>query len=252
MGIDYFSGKINDRLVKRKHGFVFNLKNTKQKINMKKIILASIVIAFSFNLNAQEIKVKEGKEKIAEGTNNALSVIIYEADESLVEKAWKDLMKGYNAKVSNKSEIFADNASIPDISENTVDVYAYTKKDDDGVKLIVAFDLGGAFVSSSTHASAYKAAEKIVNNFAIDVCKKAIQKKIDAAVEVQKDLEEDMASLKKKNEKLHKDIEDYKKKISEAEEDIVDNERAQESKTKEIEDQTKVVKDVQDKLDDVK
>ncbi|HNW98880.1 MAG TPA: hypothetical protein PKK00_10765 [Bacteroidales bacterium] len=219
---------------------------------MKKIILASIVIAFSFNLNAQEIKVKEEKEKIAEGTNPVLTVMIYEADESMVEKSWKELMKDYNAKVSNKSEIFADNASITDMSQNTVDVYAYTKKEDDGIKLIVAFDLGGAFVSSSTHSSAYNVAEKIVKKFAVDVSKKAIQKKVDAALAKQKDLEDELASLKKKNEKLHGDIEDYKKKITEAESDISDNEKAQVEKTKEIEDQTKAVKEVQEKLDDVK
>lgn len=227
-------------------------KNNQNILSMKKIFFVVFLFAFCHYAKAQEIKVKEDKESIAEGKNPVLTVVIYEADESSVEKAWKSLMKDYGAKVSMKSEIFADNATITDISANTVDVYAYTKKEDDGVKLVVAFDLGGAFVSSSTHSTEYKAAEKIIEKFAIDVSKEAVQDKLDDEKDKQKELESDLADLKKKNEKLHKDIEEYNQKIKDAEEDIITNEKDQEAKTKEIEEQTKVVEAAQKKLDDIK
>lgn len=220
--------------------------------DMRQILGSLFFIAFVGYASAQEIKVKESKENIADERNPVLTVLIYEANESDVEKAWKALMKDYNAKVNNKSEIFADNASISDISSNLVDVYAFTKKDDEGVKLVVGFDLGGAFVSSSTHAAEYKAAEKIVRNFAFELSKKAIEEKLDDAEDLKKQMEGELSSLKKKNEKLHSDIEDYKKKIVDAEESIVINEKDQETKTKEIEDQTKVVESVQKKLNDIK
>jgi hypothetical protein len=219
---------------------------------MKKIFFAIVLLAFASHSFSQEIKVKEDKENIADAKNPVLTVVIYEADDSYVEKAWKNLMKGYDAKVSNKSEIFADNAVITEISVNTIDVYAYTKKTDEGVKLIVGFDLGGAFISSSTHSAEYKAAEKILKQFAIDVSKKAVEDKLADEQDKQKDLEGDLSGLKKKNEKLHKDIEEYKQKITDAEEDIITNEKDQETKTKEIEDQTKAVETMQKKLDDIK
>lgn len=219
---------------------------------MKKIFGLLFMLATYHYATSQEIKVKEDKENIADAKNPVLTVMIYEADESSVEKAWKNLMKDYGAKVSMKSEIFADNVVITDLSANTVDVYAFTKKADEGVKLVVGFDLGGAFVSSSTHSTEYKAAEKIIQKFAIDVSKEAVREKLDDAKDKQKELESELSDLKKKNEKLHKDIEEYKQKITEAEENIVINEKTQETKTKEIEEQTKAVETVQKKLDDIK
>ncbi|MFH0864630.1 MAG: hypothetical protein V1904_00440 [Bacteroidota bacterium] len=219
---------------------------------MKKVFGVLFILAFWGYATAQEIKVKEDKENIADAKNSVLTVIIYEADDSYVEKAWKNLMKEYNAKVSGKSEIFADDATITEMSTNTIDVYAYTKKDDEGVKLVVGFDLGGAFVSSSTHSYEFKAAEKIVKQFAVDASRKAVEEKLEDAMEKQKELEDELSGLKKKNDKSHKDIEEYKQKITDAEEDIIINEKDQETKTKEIEEQTKAVEKVQKKLDDIK
>jgi hypothetical protein len=218
---------------------------------MKKL-LALLPIVFSLYVSAQKIEVKESKEDLGGGKNSALTVIIPDADASDVEKAWKSLMKDYDAKMSNKDGIFADNAAITDISVNTVDVYASTEKKDDGIKLMVAFDLGGAFISESTHSTEYKAAEKIVEKFATEMAKKAVQKKLDDAADKQKELENNLASLVKKKEKLEKDIEDYKKKITSAEEDIVLNKSDQEKAAKLIEEQKKAVEVIQKKLDDIK
>lgn len=218
---------------------------------MKRII-AILPIVFSLYVSAQNIKVKEDKEDLGGGKNPVLTVIIPEADDADVEKAWKSLMKDYNAKVSNKDGVFADNAAISEISANTVDVYAITKKDDNGVKLIVAIDLGGAFISESTHSTEYNAAEKIIEKFAVEISKKAVNKKLEDAKDKQKDLEDNLAQLIKKKEKLEKEIEEYKKKITTNEEDIVINKSDQEKAAKLIEDQKKAVEVVQKKLDEIK
>jgi hypothetical protein len=218
---------------------------------MKKLIVL-LPIVFSLYVSAQKIEVKEDKEDLGGGKNPVLTVVIPEADESDVEKAWKSLMKEYNAKVSSKDGIFADNAAITDISANTVDVYASTKKQDDGIKLMVAIDLGGAFISESTHSVEYKAAEKIIEKFATDMAKKAVAKKLEDAKDKQKELEDNLASLVKKKEKLEKEIEDYKKKIANDEEDIVTNKSDQEKAAKLIEEQKKAVDVIQKKLDDIK
>jgi hypothetical protein len=219
---------------------------------MKRTVICLIFILSAWINNAQEIKVKEDKENIGGAKNPVLTVIIYEASESDVEKAWKSLMKDYDAKVSTKDGVFADNAKITEISANTVDVYALTAKTDDGIKLTVAIDLGGVFLSSSTHSAEYKAAEKIIKNFAITVSKKAVEEKLDDASDAQKKLESDLKDLEKKNTRLHNDIEGYKNKITEAEKDIEDNVKDQETTTKSIEAQKKVVEEIQKKLDGIK
>jgi len=219
---------------------------------MKKITLIIALFLFSFLLNAQEIKVKEDKDIIAGNKNPVLVVTIYGAKVSDVEKAWKSLMKGYKASVTNKNEIYANNATITDISAKTMDVYAIADKQDDGVKLTVAFDLGGAFMNSSAHPDQYKAAVKIITNFAVDQSKIAISAKLDDEKSKQKDLEDNLRDLQKKNDKLHKEIEDYKARIADDEKDLDTNHKDQETTTEKIESQKKVVDEVQKKLDSVK
>lgn len=221
---------------------------------MKKIVTVLCLVMFFTSLFAQKkIKVSESSENIGNGQHNALIVNIYEADESSVLKEWKKLMKGYKAKVSSKKEVFADDASIKSMSDNTMDVYARVEKSKDGdVKLIVAFDLGGAFLSSSKHPDKFKEAKKIVYNFAIKATKNAIQGQLKEAEKIFGKLEKEQEQLIKENGNFHKDIEDYKKRITQAEDDIKANEKEQEEKKIEIENQKKEVERIAEKEKAVK
>ena len=59
--------------------------------------LASLVVL------SQNIRVKESNEKIGGGHHPALTVLIPEASDKLIEKEWKSLVKNYKAKVSTKT-----------------------------------------------------------------------------------------------------------------------------------------------------
>lgn len=203
-------------------------------------------------LSAQEIVVTEGKADLGGAKNPVLQVTIYESTENDVEKAWKSLMKGYNAKVTSKEVIFSDNAKITELSTNTVDTYAMMSSTDEGVKFSVAIDLGGAFVNSTTHATYYDIAEKMVKDFAVDVCKKAVKAKYEAELAKQKKLENELKDLAKKKEKLANDITEWQKSIANAEKEIEINIKDQESTTTLIQDQAKVVEAVLKKLEGIK
>lgn len=210
-------------------------------------------IAFAFAASAQEIKVKEDYAKIGGASNPVLTVYIGGADQTTVEKAWKSLMKDYGAKVSYKDVLFSQDANIKDMSTKTVDTYATAEPQKDGtVKLTVAFDLGGGFVSSSTHPDQYKIAEKMVRKFAVDVSKQAVSDKLWDEKKKQKTLEGNLADLQKAKSKLEKEILDYQDRIKDDQKDIETNKSDQVKATQQIEDQKKVVDDVQQKLDAIK
>lgn len=227
---------------------------------MKKLnLLVALICAFTGIVSAQKIDVRESNEKIGGGSHNALIVTIPGAKADDILDEWKSLMRNYDAKTSTKEGVFADNALIKSMGTNTVDVYALVEKGKEGEsKLIVAFDLGGAWLSSAQHGEQYKEARKIVQEFAIKMTKAAIagqlkeqQKKLDGLADDQKDLEKD-------NKKLKEDIEEYKAKIKKAEEDIKNaednikkNEEAQGKKKAEIDAQKKVVEAVDAKQKDV-
>ena len=225
-----------------------------------KIKYISIIGAIAFILSvitdasAQKIKIKvdESNEHIGNGKNPALVVSIYDATPDEVESKWKSLMKDYKGKMSTNDGVFADNAVIQSINgNNTIDVYAKAEKVKDGeTKLIVAFDLGGAFLSSSMNDK-LKEAKKIVNDFAIKITKDAIAGQRKAAEKVLGNLQDEHKDLEKKQEKLNSNVEDYKakiedynKKIKEAQDDLATNKTDQEKKKGEVDAQTKIVEAV--------
>ena len=216
---------------------------------MKYITTLSLFL-IAFASFAQKIKVTESDERIGGGKNPAFVVSIYDASVDDVRSDWKSLMKGYKAKVDMKDEIKADNAVISEINgNNTIDIYAKIEKVNDGeTKLTVAFDLGGAFLSSSINKEKFNEAKKLVNDFAIKTTKDAIAGKRKAAEKVLGNLEDDQHDLEKKQEKLNSNIEDYKAKIEDyqkrtkqAQDDIAKNKADQEKKKAELDAQKKAV-----------
>lgn len=218
---------------------------------MKKNILTIILIAASLIAFGQKTKVKESVIKIGDGKNNALIVNINGANVDDVIDAWKDKMKSTGAKVSGKKSMFADNATVLSISPNTIDIYSEISDKGEYVELAVGFDLGGAYLNSKEHASGYKAAEKMLYDFAVSQAKAAIEAEIKAQEKLIKDKERDKEKLEKENEKLARDIEDYKKRIENAEKNIEDNKNKIENVTKELETQNEILKSLEKKLKDV-
>lgn len=221
---------------------------------MKKLILLLIVATSSLTAFAGgvKIKVEEKNEKINGGSHNCLVVTIYDATPDEIEKEWKSKMKDYDAKVSGKDDIFADNALIKDISENTCDVYARTEKiSDTETKFIVGFLMGETWLSSSTNKASYNAAEKIVKEFAVKESKDALAGKVKVAEKALDDVKDDQADLEKKNKNLHEDIDEYNEKIKKAEADIKTNEEEQTKKKAAIDAQQKVVDEIKSRENSV-
>jgi len=223
----------------------------KKIIIMKRflLIIASAIVLFP--AQAQKTKVSESIEKIGDGKNNCLVVTIAGASEDDVAKAWKDKMKDTGGKVSGKKEMFVDDASLPSISSNTVDVYSVINEKGGDVVFMVGFNLGGAYLNSKEHASGYKVAEKMIYDFAVEQTKLAVQNKIDEQKNLIAKTTKDVEGLTKDNEKLAKDIEDYKKRIEEAEKNIESNKSSIVNGNQNIEDQNKALKELEKKLSEV-
>ncbi len=215
---------------------------------MKQIILILLSLLITTFIFAQKIIVKEKQEKIGEGVNNTLVVTIYSADINVAVKEWKSKMKFTKAKVSGKKEIFADNASLPSISSNSIDIYAKFSEKGEDLYMVVGFDLGGAYLNSSEHKNGYKSAEKMIYDFAVDISKKSIEKEINTAEKDLKTMDKNLKGLVSDNENLHKDIEQYNQRIVKAEKDIEENIENQKKKTSEIEIQQKLIDTLKKKL----
>lgn len=218
---------------------------------MKKIITA-IALSVCVSAYAEKIKIRESKEDIGGGNHNALVVTLYGINPSDAEDSFKNFMKQYDGKRSNKDGgLFIDDATIKQISgSHTIDVYAkaFGQKGDAEIIFVIAFDIAGQFLSSSENATQFKTAEKITKEFAVKITKETIEAEFKKSQRVQRNLEGDQQDLEKDNKELHDDIERYKEKIKKAEADLVINKANQDKKKAEIEAQKKVVADVETKL----
>ena len=114
------------------------------KINSTLVILVFFLIS-GLSANGQtEIVINEIREYMSQGEQTGFQAAIVNVDPSDVESGWKKFMKKHKAKVksSRKSvEIFADNAVMKEVSDNTVDVYSIVRPASYGTELLVFVDL---------------------------------------------------------------------------------------------------------------
>ena len=214
---------------------------------MKLRLLLALVL-FTLLSYSQKIEVKYSTEKFSIGTVDAYTVNVFEADVKYIKKSWKKLLKNYSGSVKMGSEIFADDVMIKKISNNTVDVYTIINEKNDGiVEIKCAVNLGGAFLSKSSHPIKHKEFKKILKDFTVKVSKDAINEKIKDQEKVLKKIVNEQDDLVSNKEKLSKEIEKYKQKIIDNEAAIEQNTIDQEQKKKDIESQKLVISGLNDR-----
>ncbi len=211
---------------------------------MKKILTLTAV-SFANLVFSQSIGVKEANEKFSTGNHDAIVTTIFENTNDEVISEWKKVLKDFkNEKVKdNNNEVFGDNILIKEWGNNPVDFYSTFEEDkkDKKIKMSVAVDLGGTYLSSSGDKEKFKYVEKMVKEFAIKMTKEPIANAVKAAEKQQGKLEDDQKDLEKDNKNWKEDIENYKKKIVKAEADEKEKDVEIEKKKGEVHVQKKVV-----------
>ena len=172
---------------------------------MKNLFTLILLAATSIASAQNKIVVTESMVAIDGTSRNSMTVIIEDANTDAVKKAWKKQLKELKGKVSDKTIIFGDDCKLKEMGDNTFDVYSLVENAiDEGVRLVVAFDLGGAYLSTANHPNLYPAAEKIVYGFALAQAKAVILKAIESSKKVLSGLEKILVDWKKKKLALKK------------------------------------------------
>ena len=213
---------------------------------MKKQILFFLCTLLTTAIFAQ-VQISEEEKTMSAGINNGFTLELPSDDTKSNMDLWKKLMKKYKGKTKyNKKtgEIFTDNASIPDMSDNDVDVYAVIN----GNQITVWYDLGGAYLNSFDHNDKYPAAQFIFEKYYNDVAKLMAENDLKLKEKQAKELAKELRKLEKENQKYHDTIEKAKKMIAEAEAKIEQNLSAQETKKTEIENQAILVEEAKNHL----
>ncbi|MEO9533617.1 MAG: hypothetical protein ABJG68_01355 [Crocinitomicaceae bacterium] len=218
---------------------------------MKKLLsLAAICLSLT---SFSQVEVKETNVNI-DGGKNGFEIEIPYADKKTTEKELKDLFKSWKGSFSEKKGIMkSDDCKNKQMGENTFDVFGtVVENGEDGSKALIAVDLGGAYLSSSEHASQYKVMESILKTWGVKTAQVFVAEIVKTEEKLLKDQEKELEDLEKDQEKLEKEIEDYKKKIEDNEKAIEQSKKDQEEKKTEIKTQEGVVQEVVKKKEGIK
>ncbi len=195
-------------------------------------------------LLAQDIKVEAVTRTMSQGEQPGFSVILPQADAKTVEPAWVSTIqgKGKIKPVKENNEWVLRNGIVPQISQDTLTVYARTISTKEGVVLEVFFKNATGFIGED-NSLVHPQAEKFVHDFAIKQHKVTIQNQISAAKEVLKTIEKDYSAHSKELDKLNSNITKSKLKIDDNKNAISTNDSDQERVREQIQGQKKKVVD---------
>jgi len=214
----------------------------------RQLLFMTLALGLFSTINAQELSVKEKQELVGGGTHNSLIVTLFDVEKKYAEKEWKDFLRSKKAKVTSKTEIFADDAEDSNMGDNTFDVYSrIVIAGDNRLELIAGFDLGGAFLSSKMHPQKYTRAKEMLYDFAIELSKKSVDRQIKENEKILERLVKEEEVYITSVKRLEADIEAYKKKIEEAKLAIKEIQKDQGLKKGEIITQKKVITTIKKK-----
>lgn len=212
------------------------------------ILLLFVALIKSQAQNAVEIKMDEASVIFSVGPRPAISSEFVQVSQKDVMSAFEKYMKHHKAKVkSAKRETSANGALIPSINNNPVNVYCAYKEENRANKITAyfAFDLGGNFISSSTHPAEYQAARQFVYDFTLKFYRDWNEAKVKNASKDLKKLEAKDAKLKNEKKKLEKSIAKKKDEIRRAELLLNKNAKNTEANLKAIEEQKLFIQKIQ-------
>ena len=183
---------------------------------MRNQILTLIFLFAALGLSAQ---VKEGKAAMSQGSQSALYVKLENVQAKDVESEWIKYARNFNgktSKVKKTDEYMTDDATIKDMSENTVDIYALAKQEGPDVQFFLWFDLGGAYLDARLHSGKIGEGRKILEDFARTVRVDQMEALIKEQEGVVKKMEKELADFEKDQKDAEKAIADLEKKIEES------------------------------------
>jgi hypothetical protein len=123
------------------------------------------------------------------------------------------------------------------MSKNTVDVYTLVKSKNDGSELVVWFDLGGTYLSSTIYPAQYEVAKEILNGYAKTISVGMAEEVLKVEKDVLAKEEDKLTKLDKNEADMKKSIIEYQAKVKELEAEIEKNNEVRKTQIKAVEEQ---------------
>lgn len=214
-----------------------------------------LTLSFLFSSAQTVFTTNEVRQFMSKGEQNGIEIILKGTNVNDAKDALKKWGKSKKAKVSGSKkspEVFIDNAQFPTVSANTVDMYVNVAPAENGTKLTIFTDLGGAFISSFAYGTQYSAMDAAIKEFAQDNAISNTESQLKEEEKILKTIIKELKSLEKDKDKALKEIEKAKALIMEREQDVIKNEAEQIAKQQQITLQQQIIETVKTKRSSLK
>ncbi len=170
---------------------------------MKKLFLPlAILLMLGQTVMAQKLTLKEEVRANSKGTFPALVMEFPTTTADKVKDAWESFIKEYKGKTNyskKEKEFLTNDATIKEMSENTVDIYARVDdKADKGSSITVWFNLGITYLSQKEFPKQFEVASKMMDKFSQRVSSDLLEQLLKEEEKVLKNLESDLKTWKRK------------------------------------------------------
>ena len=203
----------------------------KKKFQLVFLLLISILtITFA--------QVSEEEKAMSQGIHNAIVVNIPTTTTKISEKVWKSYAKQFKGKTkkNRKAEEWkTTDGKIAGIGgSESLTIYTQVQSNNDDVELSLWIPMEEGYLSSKAYPDAYKEAEKILNEYALEVRIETVKQELSGEEKTLGKLEKDLKKLKKDNEGYHSDIKNAEKDIENSEQGLVKNAEDQQVAVKNV------------------
>lgn len=225
--------------------------------NLSKIFTTLLITLFAINITLAQTTfvTNEVRQYMSKGEQNGIEITLNGSNVNNVKDALKKWSKKHDAKFNSSkksSEVFIDDAKLPMVSANTVDIYAIVVPIDKGSKITFFSDLGGAFITSYAYATQYAGMDAKIKEFAQSLALDNVSDQLKTEEKFLKTINKDIKKLKKDKEKSIKEIEKAKKTIAENESDIIKNDADQAAKQQQLSLQQQIIETIKSKKSSLK
>lgn len=219
------------------------------------LLLLFFALTVNFAVAQTTFVTNEVRQYMSKGEQNGIEIIVNGSNVNNVKDALKKWSKKHDAKYNSSkksSEIFIDNAKLPMVSANTVDIYAVVVPMDNGSRITFFSDLGGAFITSYAYATQYAAMDAKIKEFAQGLALENVSDQLNTEEKFLKTINKDISKLKKNKEKAIKEIDKAKKTIEKNEAEIIKNDADQAAKQQQLSLQQQIIETIKSKKSSLK
>ncbi len=185
---------------------------------MKRIFFTLICLVSLVRL--VDAQVREELRSMSRGTQNALTIMLPGAPAKYAEAQWAEFVKSYGklSTIKKSKEKVVSGIQVVEVSKgSTLSIYSLAEELGNDSKMLTWWYLDSTFISSTKTPEPYAAAARKLDEFAHQV---EVALANDEVTAQQKELDKrksELDKLQKANTGLHKDIDNYTKKIEDAE-----------------------------------